>query len=104
MSDNEPNLIKEFRELYDYVRLMGKHITQIYSRLEMIEKSLNEINSSHSSFIKENSEELATIRMNMVNKQEFNAFIEKMKTSIGEMLPPLPTLLKETPLIRESSH
>ena len=33
MADREPGIIKEFRELYEYVRLMGEHINQIHSRL-----------------------------------------------------------------------
>ena len=104
MSENEPNIIKEFRNLYDYVVLMGRHITGIHNRLETIEENIKEINSNHSNFVRENSAEMAIIRENMVNKDEFNNFIEKMKVSIGETLPPLPTLLKETLPVEESSQ
>ena len=42
MLNEEPKLIKEFRELYDYVRLMGEHINQIHNRLENIEKNIKD--------------------------------------------------------------
>lgn len=103
MSENEPNIIKEFRNLYDYVVLMGRHINGIHNRLETIEENIKEINSNHSNFIRENSAEMAIIKENMVNKDEFNNFIEKMKVSIGETLPPLPTV-RETPPTEKSSQ
>lgn len=104
MSENEPNIIKEFRNLYDYVVMMGRHINGIHNRLETIEASIKEINSSHSNFVKENQEEIAIIKENMVNKDEFNSFIEKMKVSVGEALPTLPTLAKEEPRVEEHSQ
>ena len=104
MSENEPNVIKEFRNLYDYVVLMGKHINGIHNRLETIEADIQEINSNHNTFVRENSAEIAIIRENMVNKDDFNNFVEKMKGSIGEALPPLPKFLKETLPVDESSQ
>ena len=90
MLDEEPKLIKEFRELYDYVRLLGKHVSLIHSRLDKIEATVNALNVTHGNSLKENATEIAAIRENMVDKNEFNDFIEKLKTSIKETLPPLP--------------
>ena len=104
MSDIEPNIIKEFRNLYDYVVLMGRHINGIHSRLETIEESIKEINTSHSNFVKENATEMTIIRENMVDKNEFNSFVEKMKISIGEELPSLPKLEREKMQADESSR
>ena len=95
MADNEASIVKEFRNLYDYVCNLGKCINQIYSRLEHIEKTINEISLNHSDFVSENTQEITNIRENMVNKDEFNDFIERMKISIGDILPPLPSLEKE---------
>jgi len=83
---------------------MGRCINQIHDRLEKIENSLNELSSNHITFVEENTTETRTIRENMVNKDEFNEFIEKMKVSLGEMLPPLPTLEEETPSTEENSQ
>ena len=104
MSDIEPNIIKEFRNLYDYVVLMGRHINGIHNRLETIEENIKEINASHSNFVKENSVEMTIIRENMVDKDEFNSFVEKMKVSIGEELPGLPQLEREKIQTDESSQ
>ena len=94
MSDEEPNLIKEFRELYDYVRLLGKHINIIHDRLEKIDTTVNELSVTHGNSIKENAMEIAIIKENLVDKNEFNDFIEKLKISFSETLPPLPSTEK----------
>jgi len=95
MSRDEPPLIKEFRELYNYVILMGRHINEIHNRLSKIEESIKEISESHSSFVRGNTAGMANIIENMVSKSEFNDLVERMEQSMGEMLPPLPTLTKE---------
>ena len=95
MSEDEPKLIKEFRGLYDYVRLMGEHVNQIHSRLDSIEKNINEIISNQRNHAAENAKEIANIKANMIYRNEFNDFIEKMRTSMGEEFPPLPILRKE---------
>jgi DNA anti-recombination protein RmuC len=95
MSDDEPKIIKEFRGLYDYVRLMGEHVNQIHTRLERIEKNINEIVSNQRNHNTEVAKEIGTIKANMVYRSEFNDFIEKMKSSMGEELPSLPILRKE---------
>ncbi len=97
LSRDEPALIKEFRELYNYVVLMGRHINEIHNRLGKIEESINEVKMNHSSFVRENSAEIANIVENMVSKSEFNDLVERMEKSMAEMLPPLPTLTKEEP-------
>ena len=104
MYSNEPSIVKEFRNLYDYVCNMGRCINQIHDRLEKIEKNLSEISINHITFVEENTAMITNIRDSMVNKNEFNGFIEKMKVSLGEMLPPLPTLEKEMPPTEESSQ
>ena len=96
MSDSEPNIIKEFRGLYDYVRRMGESIIQIHDRIEKLEKSINEIKSNNSNYIRDSTLEITNIKENMVNKHEFSDLIEKMKASMSEKLPPLPTIVKET--------
>ncbi len=95
MSRDEPPLIQEFRELYNYVILMGRHINEIHNRLSKIEESIKEISDNQSSFVRENSAEMANIIENMVSKSEFNDLVDRMEKSMGEMLPPLPVLTKE---------
>jgi hypothetical protein len=91
-SEREPGIIKEFRSLYDYVRLMGEHINQIHSRLERIERNLNETSVSLRNSIMGNAAEITNIKESMVNKFELGGFIEKLKASVGEELPPLPDM------------
>lgn len=104
LSNREPSIIKEFRELYEYVRLMGDHINQIHSRLDNIDKNINDISSSHRNAIIENTAELKNMKENMVNKYEVDALIEKMKASVGEPLPSLPLLANKPPQVSEVSE
>ena len=94
-TDQEPPIIKEFRELYDYVRLLGQHVKLLHNRLEQIETLINEANTSWSNSNQENSLEVANIRERMVHKVELNEFIRKMKASLGEIYPPLPSVSVE---------
>jgi hypothetical protein len=91
-SEREPGIIKEFRSLYDYVRLMGEHINQIHSRLERIERNLTETSTSLRNSLMGNAAEITNIKESMVNKYELGGFIEKLKASVGEDLPPLPDM------------
>ena len=104
MSRDEPPLIQEFRELYNYVILMGRHINEIHTRLGKIEESIKEISESHSSFVRENSAEMANIRESLVSKSEYNDLVDRMEKSMGEMLPPLPILTKEEQRAVESQQ
>jgi len=104
MSRDEPPLIQEFRELYNYVILMGRHINEIHNRLTKIEESMKEISDNHSTFVRENSAEMASIAENMVSKSEFNDLVDRMEKSMGEMLPPLPILTKEEQHAEEASQ
>ena len=96
MSEDEPKIIKEFRGLYEYVRLMGEHINQIHDRLDKLEKNIADIVLSQRNYALDNTREISNLRENMVNKNEFNEFMNKMKSSMGELLPTLPTLGKKT--------
>jgi DNA anti-recombination protein RmuC len=101
MADREPGIIKEFRELYEYVRLMGEHINQIHSRLDKIERDMNEVSSSHRNAITENAVELKNVKERMINKYELDDFVEKLKASVGEELPSLPLLANKPPQVDE---
>jgi hypothetical protein len=94
-TDQEPPIIKEFRELYDYVRLLGQHVKLIHNRLEQIETLVNEVNTTQNTSIQENSVEIANIREYMVHKVDLNEFKQKMKASLGEFYPSLPSLFVE---------
>lgn len=103
MADREPGIIREFRELYEYVRLMGEHINQIHARLERIERDMTEINASHRTAITQNAADLRTVREQMINKYELDDFVEKLKASVGEALPSLPGLVTTPAVVDETT-
>jgi len=89
-SEREPGIIKEFRSLYDYVRLMGEHINQIHSRLERIERSIAEMSTKHDASIRANRRELGEVKDLIATKQEVYDLLHELNNSITGMLPVLP--------------
>lgn len=90
----EPALVKEFRDLYDYVFELGKHITLVYKRLENIEIRLKEISVEFNESSTVNQSEIVDIREKMFTKSEFDDFVGGLKAQVEDTLPSLP----ESPL------
>ncbi|UCH37173.1 MAG: hypothetical protein JSV76_05675 [Candidatus Bathyarchaeota archaeon] len=81
----DPPIIQEIRELYDYVRLLGQHVKLLHNRLEQIETVITEVDSNHKTSIQENSLELAKIREHVVQQVELNEVIQKMTMDLEEL-------------------
>jgi rRNA maturation endonuclease Nob1 len=81
----DPPIIQEIRELYDYVRLLGQHVKLLHNRLEQIETVINEVDSNHNTSIQENSLEIAKIREHVVQQVELNEVIQKMTMGLEEL-------------------
>ena len=86
----EPALVKEFRDLYDYVFELGKHITLIYKRLEHIEIRLKEISVEFNESSTVNQKEIVDIKEKMFTKSEFDDFLGGLKAKVEDTLPLLP--------------
>ncbi|MFH0749254.1 MAG: hypothetical protein V1915_05005 [Candidatus Bathyarchaeota archaeon] len=95
MAENDPELVKEWRELYIYVRSLGDQVLRLHNRLETIEKNVEEITAIHRTFFGENKVVLQHIREHMLHKREFGNFVEHLNNSMGGTKPPLPILAKE---------
>jgi len=94
LPQQEPALVKEFRDLYNYVFELGRHITLIYKRLENIEIRLKEISVEFNESSTINQNEIVDIREKMFTKSEFDTFVGGLKAKVDEKLPSLP----ESPL------
>ncbi len=94
LPQREPALVKEFRDLYDYVFELGRHITLVYKRLENIEIRLKEISVEFNESSTINRNEIVDIREKMFTKSEFDDFVSGLKAKVEETLPSLP----ESPL------
>ncbi len=86
----EPALVKEFRDLYDYVFELGRHITLVYKRLENIEIRLTEISEKFNESTTVNRNEIDDIREKMFTKSEFDDFVGGLQAKVEETLPSLP--------------
>jgi len=86
----EPALVKEFRDLYDYVFELGRHITLVYKRLENIEIGLKEISEKFNESTTINRNEIVDIKEKMFTKSEFDDFIGGLRAKVEETLPSLP--------------
>ena len=90
---NRELLLQRFRELHEYVRLMGEHVNQIHGRLDSIEKNINEITKKQNSST--DSIELENIKEIMVTKSELDGFLQELNSAIKGLLPVLPSLTPE---------
>ena len=86
----EPALVKEFRDLYDYVFELGRHITLVYKRLENIEIRLKEISEKFNESTTVNRNEIVDIKEKMFTKSEFDDFVGGLRAKVEETLPSLP--------------
>jgi histone deacetylase complex regulatory component SIN3 len=92
--NREPALVKEFRELYNYVYDVGKYVNLIYQRLEKIEAMIDEISTKFDERTTANRGDIAEILEKMLTKAEFNDFVEALRGNIEEKLPSLPEILE----------
>ena len=98
--NHEPAIVREFRELYNYVYDVGKYVNLIYKRLERIEIMIDEISTKIDERTTANRSDISEILEKMFTKSEFNEFTEALRSNIEEKLPSLPEILetvKETP-------
>jgi histone deacetylase complex regulatory component SIN3 len=98
--NHEPALVREFRELYNYVYDVGKYVNLIYKRLEKIETMIDEISTKIDDRTTANRRDISEILEKMFTKSEFNEFTEALRGNIEEKLPSLPEIfetIKEMP-------
>jgi len=93
----EPALLRDFRELYDYVYEVGRHVNLIYKRLERIETKLNEISERFDESTTVNRRDIVDIREKMLTRSEFDQFVDALKAKVEETLPSLPESTSITP-------
>lgn len=78
----EPAILHEFRALYDYVKLMGDRINQIYARIDRIEATLNDLDERACGEIRRNFQELVRLREVVVRKAELVDLFERLAASV----------------------
>ena len=94
--NNEPALLREFRELYNYVYDGGKYVNIIYKRLEKIETMIEDISTKIDERTTANRSDISEILEKMFTKSQFNEFIEELRGNIEEKLPSLPKIMETT--------
>ena len=87
---NKGLLLQRFRELYKYIHLIGEHINQIYTRLEDIERNIDEMTNENKMLIETNKDKLENVKEIMVTKSEINELLQEISNSISGLLPSLP--------------
>ena len=99
LSDHESSYANSLRELLDYVSDLGEHINHIYKRLEKIDVSLNNAKEDLLASIKNNENELESIKETMITKSEFNSLLEKINEPFQKFSPPkAPAMPQENQL------
>jgi DNA anti-recombination protein RmuC len=79
--DQEPAIIKEVRALYDYVKLMGDQVNQMYARIERLETKIRDLSERSRRDVSTNARELAHLREIMVKKEVVTDLFERLAAS-----------------------
>lgn len=95
-NNREPGIVKEFRELYEYVYELGKHINSIYRRVERIESELKEVSKQLTGSTTANRMDISVIQETMLTRSEFNEFIDQLKSEVEKTMPSLPQFKSTT--------
>ena len=104
--NSELDIVNNFRELLDYVSILGKSLNQINDHLKEIDTIIVNLKKDLRESISENKEMLESIKHNIVTKSEFNDIIQKLNQPF-EKFPPLQTPKKtrrtriSSPKVRE---
>jgi len=85
-------------EIESYVKRVGEHINVIYSRLNEINRKIDEIEGKLTKLKAEltnDANAISDLKISMVQKTEFDEFINRLTESLRELLPPVEA--EETP-------
>ena len=100
--ENESNIVNSFRELLNYVSVLGEHVNQIYDHLEKIETDFAKTKEELEASIAENKNELESIKKATITKSEFNEILQKLNQPFEKFTPPKAP--ERTRKIRTSSQ
>ena len=98
---NKDLLFKQLRDLHGYIRLLGENINQIQSRLDQLERNINEMKSTHTASIETNRTGLEDVKKVIASKAEVNNLFQELNKSLGGSLPALPVRTVEEPEVEE---
>lgn len=87
-------LLQRFRDLHEYLSLLGEHINLIHTNLNQIEKNLDEMRSEQKSTIESTTTELEQIKRLMVTKTEVEGLLQELNDVIKGAFP-LLTIISE---------
>ena len=79
-------------EIESYVKRVGEHINVIYSRLNEINRKIDEIEGKLARLKTEQTNDanaISDLKISMVQKTEFDEFVNRLTESLRELLPPV---------------
>ena len=93
-------LLKRFRDLKEYLCLLGEHVNLVHSSIERIEKNISEMQSQQMSALEQTQKELQQIREVMVVRSEVDSLLrdlnEAVKGTFPSILSSVPDPLRGT--------
>jgi hypothetical protein len=82
-------LLQRFRDLREYLCLLGEHINLVHDSIDRIEKNIDEIRNEHRSNIEENQKELQQIKEIMVTKAEVESLLKELNDAVTGAFTPI---------------
>ena len=96
-SNSRVLLLKRFRDLREYMCLLGEHINLIYSSIDQIEKNIDEMRDEHKLSVEENQKELQQIKEIMVTKAEVESLLKELGDAVTGAFPSISASIPAQP-------
>ncbi|MEM2094605.1 MAG: hypothetical protein QXI32_04850 [Candidatus Bathyarchaeia archaeon] len=86
-SESESSIVNSFKDLLNYVTILGEHVNQIYDHLEKMEADIDRVKNDLGSSIAENRKELESVKKSMITKAEFSDTLQKLNQPFEKFKP-----------------
>jgi hypothetical protein len=88
LRNSESSIAQSFRELLNYVSILGEHINQIYYLLDKIEKNVRKTKEELEASIMDNKNGLERVKEVIITKSELNDLLQKLNEPFVQFTPP----------------
>ena len=97
-------LLQRFRDLREYLCLLGEHINLIHNSMERIEKNISEMQNQQASTVEQSQKDLQQIKEIMAAKSEVEALLQELNEAVKGAFPSILSPIPEQLSGREEEH
>ncbi len=97
-------LLQRFRDLKEYLCLLGEHVNLIHNSIDRIERNISEMQNQQKSTLEQSQKELQRVKEVMVVKSEVESLLQELNEAVKGTFPSILSPIPEQPSGREEEH